>query len=287
MEPDSSEPENMDRTGPTDSIESPHNHSSPEPKSYWCDRCSVTISGPRHHCEQCNNFDYCHICFADAAFIHPGHSFISFSATAAAKGPPTKTDEEAPEALNGPERQHDTKCRSCAPVTECLPSIPLAFKDKKANRGQEVFIEWRLRLSRLIEATQRGCAFCAFVLDGFFRSNNGEMFSTVPKKPWFAEPERHEEKRMKLVNHCMGTLTRLKTDRFVFVVSPLCTRGNTELPDFDKIRISLDGKTEKIHTMAELKEARVFHSAGIIKIERDVFAANGMYDSARTIQFQK
>jgi hypothetical protein len=143
-------------------------------------------------------------------------------------------------------------------------------------------MRWSLRLSTLIEAAQRDCAFCCFFLHTFFRESNMEShFYHDEKTPWYARPWgcRDEKERMELIGHCMGTLTRLKTDRFNFEVLPICSESRKGFQpwDFDKLKFRLAGSTFDLHGKEELRQARVFHSAGAIEAERYVYAAGSKY----------
>jgi next-to-BRCA1 protein 1 len=41
-----------------------------------CDGCDVAITGIRHKCLSCPDWDYCSTCIVNAGFIHPGHRFV-------------------------------------------------------------------------------------------------------------------------------------------------------------------------------------------------------------------
>ncbi|KAK4104610.1 hypothetical protein N658DRAFT_504215 [Parathielavia hyrcaniae] len=41
-----------------------------------CDGCDVGITGVRHKCLDCPDWDYCTSCIVNAGFIHPGHRFV-------------------------------------------------------------------------------------------------------------------------------------------------------------------------------------------------------------------
>jgi hypothetical protein len=147
-----------------------------------------------------------------------------------------------------------------------------------------VAFKWPLRISGLIEATQRGCAFCAWMLHTFFRASNFETHMYEALSPWYARPldPEHDKERAELVTHCMGTLSRLKknvkslSDRFQFDVYPTAvSRAGAKLWDFDRIRFAYSEANLQVHTMEDLKEARVFHSAGVIAAERYVYAVKG------------
>ncbi|GAB1315405.1 hypothetical protein MFIFM68171_05615 [Madurella fahalii] len=249
------------------------------PSRYSCDSCSrrIPLHEARYNCRDCQNFDYCETCFVDAALIHPGHSFARIGPLE----PLSKQEPQTEEDCNATAKIEQL-CRSCATVTRALPYLHLALGDKRypeAHKGG-ISLLWRLRISHLVEATQRGCPFCCFTLYTFFREFNGQTHTYDAKTPWYARPSEHDEERKKLVKHCMGTLTRLKTDRFVFEVCPICSRKGAKPPDYDKVRISLSDKTHEIQSMDEIREADVFHSAGVITVERHVYASKATGDPA-------
>lgn len=269
----------MDDTNPPEAVQ-----------RYTCDSCSRSIPPheARYACQDCHDFDYCAQCFTDAPLIHPGHSFAAIE-----PAEPSPAQEARPEAeANGRPRAEskdpgglrvvrlalDTEnpgCRSCAAVTSALPVVHFLL-DGKGVPVRRPFFQWPLRISRLVEATQRGCPFCCFVLHTFFRSSNIEYHSYEEETPWYAEPSKHDDERGKLVRHCMRTLTRLKSDRFVFDVLPMCTRKGARPPDYDKIRISLSHEaTVKFQDPDEVRKAGVFHSAGVVAMERYICAARG------------
>lgn len=240
---------------------------------YYCDGCGKASlkHEVRHKCNDCPDFDYCSECFAEAELLHPGHSFTKFEPTS-----PRPADEEEKKSSED-EEVWQPRCRSCASVTRILPILFLALDDPEYEgaTSNNLQASWILRISHLIQATQRGCAFCCFVLDAFFRKSNMEMYGYDQDTPWYAEPLNHDKERTELVQHCMKTLTRLKNDRFKFRVMPKSSRKGISLPDFDRISIQLDQGTTKYNTMAEIRQARVFHSAGVIAVERAVCAAAG------------
>ncbi|KAJ2237544.1 hypothetical protein IWW45_000843 [Coemansia sp. RSA 485] len=68
-------------------------HSMHRGKPYWkhgaqqagvvsaiCDGCKNVITGVRHKCTRCNDFDLCHECYSNVSEVHPGHSFVHFGA---------------------------------------------------------------------------------------------------------------------------------------------------------------------------------------------------------------
>jgi hypothetical protein len=242
---------------------------------YFCDCCGR--GGPqheaRHNCQECHDFDYCGKCVVDATLIHPGHHFTKIDGP---KPPPDNEGQAANSELS--ESSWQPACKSCAPITRLLPLLKLVPNLER----NYACMKWPLRLSALIEAAQRDCAFCCFFLHTFFRESNMEShFYHDEKTPWYARPSsyRDEKERTELVAHCMGTLTRLKKDRFDFEVLPICSesRKGVQPWDFDKLKFRLVVSTFNIHSKEELRQARVFHSAGAIEAERYVYAAKSKY----------
>ncbi|KAK4151577.1 heterokaryon incompatibility protein 6 [Chaetomidium leptoderma] len=252
-----------------DIVDSPPAEASAPDCWYYCDCCSrkVPRHEVRHNCHDCHDFDYCENCISDAALIHPGHSFTKLDAL---EPPP---ELEGDDTLSSEKKDEEPYCPSCAPVTATLPLLHFVLdpeKDPKAANRQ-ICVKWQLRISSLIEATQRDCAFCCFFLHTFFRAFNGEAHEYTEKSPWYVRPSEHDTERMELVKHCMGTLTRLKNDRFDFEILPSCPMKGVKPWDFDKLKFSLSDSSLKYRSNEELKEARVFHSAGVIAMERFVF----------------
>jgi hypothetical protein len=252
----------------------------PQPRIYWfsCDCCErlVPPHEARHSCQECNNFDYCEKCVRNAALIHPGHSFTKLDA-------PEPVPESEGDIIAIPEVEEASSkpdCKSCGPMTRVLSTLrfdldPELNPKAATSPRKDVVIEWSLRLSSLVEATQRNCPFCCFFLHTFFRKSNGQSYYYIEESPWYARPNEHDKQRMELVEHCMGTLTRLKTDHFDFDVYPVCSRRGLKPWDFDKLRFTLSRSTMKHHSTEELKQAEVFHSAGVITAERYVYAVKG------------
>ncbi|KAK3934321.1 heterokaryon incompatibility protein 6 [Diplogelasinospora grovesii] len=178
-------------------------------------------------------------CVVDAALIHPGHTFK------AVPSPHGTGDSSIDEEKKQPKAVDNHECRSCASLTKPLSGLHVAQKDPKyTGKFRDINTLWPLRISRLIEAAQRGCAFCTFCLDKFFGISNAMSFGYQPSKRWYAEPSKHDKEREDLIEHCMVTLTRLKKDTFDFVVSAVCdTKSGMELPDFARLRIGLSDKS--------------------------------------------
>ncbi|KAK4236581.1 heterokaryon incompatibility protein 6 [Achaetomium macrosporum] len=264
----------MRTVGASDSGHNP----SPVDCWYFCDCCSRQIPRheARHKCEACQDFDYCGKCVPDAALIHPGHTFTTIAAPEPPPGEGGASDSSETDDL---EPFPGARCKSCAAVTQGLPLAQFILDpDRHPDRSppyKAVAFKWPLRISGLIEATQRGCAFCAWMLYTFFRATNFETHMYEAESPWYARPLEHDEDRMELVEHCMGTLTRLKSDRFQFDVYPTCSRTGAKPWDFDRIKIAFSETNLEVYDKQELHEARVFHSAGVIEAERYVYAAKG------------
>ncbi|KAK4168150.1 heterokaryon incompatibility protein 6 [Cladorrhinum sp. PSN259] len=246
-----------------------------------CDGCSQSYAchhEVRYKCNDCADFDYCLKCIGDAPLVHPGHSFKRLDPISPPP-PDLPADDEGNQALKNEQDSWEPKCTSCVSVTKVLPILFLALHDPRYEgaRVESLQVGWNIRISHLIQATQRGCAFCCFALHTFFRESNFESHVWDQDAPWYADPlnPEHDKERNELVEHCMGTLTRLKKDIFKFRVTVASTKKATSLHDFDKITIALSSETEKFNSMADIKEARVFHSAGIISAEKYVCAAAG------------
>ncbi|KAJ1817538.1 hypothetical protein LPJ75_001690 [Coemansia sp. RSA 2598] len=45
-----------------------------------CDECKDAITGVRHKCTRCKDYDLCNGCFSKVSEIHPGHGFVHFGA---------------------------------------------------------------------------------------------------------------------------------------------------------------------------------------------------------------
>ncbi|KAL8391893.1 hypothetical protein RB595_002189 [Gaeumannomyces hyphopodioides] len=296
------------------------------PRNAWCDGCDEPITGTRHKCQDCQDFDYCSRCILEASLIHPGHSFKMVGKQTLleadhkrANGDGATAIDLAPETLgmklggeganNHAARQaqrsdpgsilrgsddsdheptstpveSDVKemasnglfeCRSCEPVTSSLPVFGAIMRHKsilEQNGGvppTDMRLQWSIRISRLIEATQKGCAFCTLVLDNFFGRFNIVTHSFTPEKPWHSEPRKHDKERMSLVEHCMKSLTQLQHDHFGFAAKPLCRRVGSALPDFDALEIGVsDLKGRK------QKDVAKFFNLWALKV--DVYALKG------------
>ena len=154
---------------------------SPQPaRTAFCDRCMKPIDGIRYKCQQCPDFDYCLNCVIRASSIHPGHEFVPF------KGKEPLSEEELVEhgRVVGQESLdpttfrllgHDTHvpvslCTSCQPVTMPLPAVDVILQDQNLRQQMQngLQLRWPARISKLVEATVGGCAFCSLILHKFF-----------------------------------------------------------------------------------------------------------------------
>ncbi|KAH8891209.1 hypothetical protein GQ53DRAFT_823841 [Thozetella sp. PMI_491] len=261
-----------------------------------CDRCGDDITGTRHRCQACPDFDYCSKCAVQAPVIHPGHEFLVIdptSETAPKEGdsqggqePPESSDTTAsdPAETTASDLADTTSsqpakyrpCRSCTPVISVLSAIEFLTRSHLDEGGilpGEISAHWPIRISSLVEATQTGCAFCAFVLTKFFGPGNGValMYKGGDSSPWYADPAKHDERRKTVVDHCMNTLTRLQHDRFTFAARASCERKGGLLPDFDTLVIAV----ESMHCRTQEEMRGVFNSAGVLELKSAVYAAHG------------
>jgi hypothetical protein len=168
-------------------------------------------------------------------------------------------------------------CQSCVPITMLLPALHIALQDEeiKAKGGERVSLRWPLRISGLVEATQKGCAFCAFMLDKFFGLSDAHFWGYEPVRPWYMDTDQNESRDL-LVEHAMEMLVRLKTDNFVFKVDPLCSNNGSTMPNFDKLQITF---VESDHDEKTL--STVFATRGKISVTLEFFTASGKMNSCR------
>ncbi|KAL8324116.1 hypothetical protein RB597_007718 [Gaeumannomyces tritici] len=234
----------------------------PPSRNGCCDGCDESITGTRHKCQDCPDFHYCSRCIPEASLIHPGHSFKIVGKQklpkadykgairqAVRKACPMLREgghvsvDTAPVESNAQKMasKGSSECRSCEPVTRFLPMIGAFLRHKSIEHitTRQVTYHWLIRISRLIEATQKGCAFCTFVLYIFFGAGEISGYYYDPKKPWYSEPKKHDKERMALVERCMKSLTKLQHDRFGFKVIPHCRRAGSTLPNFDALQIGV------------------------------------------------
>lgn len=247
-----------------------------------CDRCNSRIKEKRYKCLACPDFDYCSACYSDATIIHPGHEFMALTSPST---PQEVQNHDEPESQVHediacpvtPPRTHRL-CRSCEPITKPLPTIHFLLDDARLksqgrNPPREISMLWPVRISSLVEATQRGCAFCAFIMDRFFFSGSTLFYGYSPTTPWYTQPLNFNDQRQRAVAYCMNMLTKCGNDKIMFYVTPSCTRVGKVLPDFDRLIIGVDRERNDVKM---LKEANVFALVGQLEIEVDVYAAIGL-----------
>ncbi|KAJ2863438.1 hypothetical protein GGH94_003608 [Coemansia aciculifera] len=81
------EPQPSSSPAPHDRPYHPHmQHSGAQAQGLFsavCNECSGCITGIRHRCTRCKDYDLCDNCYRRVTHVHPGHGFVHF-------GPPTK-----------------------------------------------------------------------------------------------------------------------------------------------------------------------------------------------------
>lgn len=278
----------MDDLGPVPTAATPKILPSGEEISVnfaYCDRCSSQIKGARYKCLACPDFDYCSVCYSDASLIHPGHDFTALNTLSTPQDvhnrdePELQVHDDIARPHPTPPRAHRL-CRSCEPITKPLPVIHLMLDDPRMKSElegrdppREISLLWHVRISSLVEATQRGCAFCAFMMDRFFFSGSTHYYGYAPNTPWYAQPLNHDDQRQSAVAHCMRILTRFGDGKIPFLVTPSCRRIGTVPPDFDRLIIAVDQTRNDLDL---LKKANVFRLVGKLEIEVDIYAAKGL-----------
>lgn len=234
---------------------------------FYCDSCEARPStGARFKCQVCPDFDYCEKCIVDAHLIHPCHEFKNTGTG--------RSDDLSEPSLK--EKMNDG-CRSCGIISKILPVLHLVEAsdvpqitvipgEKYAKYGL-----WDLRISKLIEATQRGCIFCAFFMHKFFVTRTTLSFTYDPVRSWYADFDERSDQRQEAVAHCMKLLLLLDgKDRFCFRVQPSSLSG-LELPDFDSLEFTLEEMQASIETV---RKADVF-LPGVVSRAVQVYAAAG------------
>jgi hypothetical protein len=276
----------MDASGPLPTSAPPQAlHSGEEISANFatCDRCSSKIKGARYKCLACPDFDYCSVCYSDASLIHPGHDFMALNVLSTPHDlhirnePELHVHDDIARLHLSPPPAHRL-CRSCEPITKPLPAIHFLLDDPRLKSEvreplREISLLWAVRISSLVEATQRGCAFCAFIMDRFFFSGSLHFYGYSPATPWYAQPLKHDDQRQSAVAHCMSILTRFGDGKIMFLVTPSCRRLGIVLPDFDRLIIGVDQKRNNLDL---LRKANVFMLVGKLEIEVDIYAAKGL-----------
>lgn len=152
----------------------------------------------------------------------------------------------------------------------------------RAITSEAVSFQWPVRISGLVEATQRGCAFCSFFLSRVFAPTLIDCvldnYSLGLRSTWYSRPNNHPDDRAKVVSACMDKLTKLKYDRFYFYITPIRSKKDLKLPDFNKLRFDLGKATDDPELLRELfRYSRVLlplHT-GLISFEVDAYATHG------------
>lgn len=208
-----------------------------------CDGCEERIFDIRHKCQDCPDFDYCAGCFPDAATIHPTHTFLVMAAPSRPQSSPPEDDHTRQAVPIGSEMNglsltsstSTTQCRSCYNFTHVLTSVSWLLRDRP--KGQSPVLLWRVTIAKLVEATQRGCSFCAFLLGRVF---DDPLTVTVmlfkPKAAWYTAPLEHDEERTALVHRWMEKLPVLGNEKIDLAVAP---EYGVDEHDIQKMKIGL------------------------------------------------
>ncbi|KAK2761233.1 hypothetical protein FQN54_001755 [Arachnomyces sp. PD_36] len=142
---------------------------------------------------------------------------------------------------------------------------------QKKTVSQKQSFRWAVRISKLVEATQRGCAFCSFFLSKVFVSPYTEVFNYYGTgSPWYSKPNEHPKERGAAVLRAMEILTKLRMDSFEFQVTPTSTRKGTRLPDFSRLTFGLVNAADD----KDLLQKEVFHLSGAVSFGVDVYVAS-------------
>lgn len=245
-----------------------------------CDRCSTSIGGVRYKCQQCPDFDYCSKCVRLASSIHPKHTFVPLLGinSLSEEERIQRVQDANQEALEpttfrllGQNTDVPTNlCLSCQPVTIPLPAVGIILQDEQVRKQGKngLQLRWPARISRLVEATVGGCAFCSLILHRFFGPGNAIMFAYEPDIPH--ECQIDNPFRQSVVDNAMHLLTLMKSDEFVFAVEPVRGKGVTKDTDFSRLRIELKEAKQSKEVLD-----RALASRGQQYIELDVYAADG------------
>ncbi|KAJ0422374.1 heterokaryon incompatibility protein-domain-containing protein [Aspergillus carlsbadensis] len=173
-----------------------------------CGSCETRIVGEGRKCEQCHFFHYCQSCFQDADKLHPGHTFI----------PVVSSHPGEPPAQGGGYVFSETS----------------SGKKMGREKTAEIHLHWEVKISKLVEATQRGCLFSMFFLEKVFVNVKMEALDSYRLDRLLDKGVRDVHERIEIVEHAMQLLSSQPHDRFVFAAQPVCRKAGTRLPDFDK-----------------------------------------------------
>lgn len=139
------------------------------------------------------------------------------------------------------------------------------MKKIREKRPKTLQLRWPARISRLVEATVGGCAFCSMVLRRFFGPGNAISFTYQPEVPWMCKA--NGEWRRDVVAHAMHLLTLMKNDEFVFTVEQVRTKASVKF-DFNRLRIELSQAKQGKEVLSQ-----VLANRGQQYFELDVYAA--------------
>ena len=208
-----------------------------------CDGCEERIFDIRHKCQDCLDFDYCASCFPDAAIIHPTHTFLEMAAPSRPQASPSEDEHIAQDVsislelgdLSLTPPTNTPECRSCYRFKYMLAWISWPLRDRP--KGQFPVFLWRVTIAKLVEATQRGCSFCTFLLGRVFDdplTMTAMLFK--PKATWFTAPLEHNEERTALVHRWMEKLPGLGNEKIDLAVAP---EYGVDEHDIKKMKIGL------------------------------------------------
>lgn len=162
-------------------------------------------------------------------------------------------------------------------------------KHRHEDPSRNIAIIWKVRISKLVEATQRGCVFCCFflhklfapILLGRFVGYYGQ-FDTFT---WYTNPEKNAKERQRLVADAMVALTQLKYDRFEFAVLPVCSKKDAKFPDINQLHFKLQNAADDHEVLGEVFKFRGnFHGPGekpfpLMRFHVDVYTTRGQSSS--------
>ena len=213
-----------------------------------CDGCQERIFDIRHKCQDCPDFDYCASCFPDAAIIHPTHTFLEMATPSRPQVSPSETtpsvDDHRGQAEAIGSKMGDlfltsststAQCRNCYKFAHLLASVSWHLRGRPKVESR--LLRWRVTIAKLVEATQRGCSFCAFLLGRVFDDPLiMSVMSFKPETSWFTAPLEHDEERTALVQGWMEKLPALGNERIELAVIP---EFGVNEHDIQKMKIGL------------------------------------------------